>query len=114
MQVHVRAVEERVAFADHRDVAPRIEVRTDDRGGRVVEIGDHRLVAERRRQCLGRHRIDERQLRLPVPQVRLDDAVCIAFLALRDEIRDHGRGLQHAQRLDRHQFGIAGADADPE
>ncbi|KGC52753.1 hypothetical protein DO65_4952 [Burkholderia pseudomallei] len=114
MQIHVRAVEERIAFADHRDVAARVEMRGDERGRRIVEIGDHGFVAKRRRQRLGRHRVDERQVRLRIGQMPLDDAERVAFLALRDEVRHHGRGLQHAQRLERQQFGVARPDAEPE
>ena len=42
MQMHVGAVEQRIALAEHRDGAAGIEVRGDRRGGGVVEVARSR------------------------------------------------------------------------
>ncbi len=44
--------------------------------------------------------------------MRFDDAERVAFLALRDEIRDHGRRFEQTQRFQRDQLRVAGADAE--
>ena len=111
MQVHVGTVEERVALADHRHVAAGVQVRGQLFGGGVVEIADDGLVAQRRFQLLGGHRVDQRQAHLGLVQVRLDDAEGVALLALGHEIADHRRRAQQAQGLEGDQFGIAGPDA---
>ncbi len=114
VQVHVGAVEERVALADHGDIAPGIEMRGHHLGRRVVEVGDHALVAERRLERLGGDGVDQRQLQLRLVQMRLDDAVGIALLALGDEVGHHRRGAQVAHRFQGQQLRVAGADADAE
>ena len=44
MQVHVGAVEQRIALAEHRDGAAGVEMRGDRRGGGVVEVVDRVAV----------------------------------------------------------------------
>ncbi|MCY1540427.1 hypothetical protein D9M68_760660 [compost metagenome] len=116
VQVHVGAVEEGVAFADHRHVAAGFQVLGHLLGGGVVEVADDGLVGQRWFQFLGGHRIDQRHALLGFRQVLLDDAEGVAALALAGlrlghEIAHHGRRLQQAQGLDRDQLRVAGADA---
>ena len=62
VQMHVGAVEQRIALAEHRDGAAGIEMARDRGGGGVVEIADGVAVATPRSSDLGRHRIEQRQL----------------------------------------------------
>ena len=48
MQMHVGAVEQRIALAEHRDGAAGIEVGGDRRGGGVVEVADRAAVGRGR------------------------------------------------------------------
>ena len=119
VQVHVGAVEERVALADHRHVLAGVQQPGDLLGAGVVEVGDHILVGERRGELLGGHRVDQRQTLLAGVQMGLDDAEGIAAVAgvvlgLRHEVGHHRRRLEQTQGLEGKQLGVAGADAEAE
>jgi hypothetical protein len=113
VEVHVGAVEERVADAKDRDVAPRVEVLGELDGAAVVELTKLGLVPTRMGALLGCHREGERQLDLLRPQVRLGHGARDAAAVLGARVGDHVGGLDHATCLDRHQLGVAGPDADP-
>ena len=61
MQMHVGAVEQRIAFAEDGDGAARIEMARHGGGGLVVEVADGIAIRGRARRHLGRHRIEQRQ-----------------------------------------------------
>ncbi|MGZ2384370.1 hypothetical protein ACVIDN_005794 [Rhizobium brockwellii] len=60
MQVHIGAVEERIAFAENGDGQPGIEMPGNGFGRLVVELGDQALIAFVVLVDFGRHRIKER------------------------------------------------------
>ncbi|MOA06970.1 hypothetical protein D3C78_1266410 [compost metagenome] len=111
MQVHVGAVEERVALTDHRDIATGVQMRGEFLAGGVVEVADHLLVGQRWRQGLGGHRVHQWQQGLCVLQMRLDDAERIALFTFGHEVRHHRRLAQQAQGLDGNQLRVTGAHA---
>ncbi|MCY1362479.1 hypothetical protein D9M69_491990 [compost metagenome] len=116
MQVHVGAVEEGVALADHRHVATGVQMPGHLLGGGVVEVADDGFVGQRRFQFLGGHRVHQRHALLGVGKMLLDDAEGIAALALAGfrlghEVPHHLRRLQQAQGLQGNQFRVARAHA---
>ena len=103
-QIHERAVEERIAFANHRDVVAGGQGFADLDRGAVVDV----VRREARRQ----KRHPDRDLALGARQVTGHDLAREAGADLRRGPGEHRHGLQDAQRFQRHQFGIAGTDAD--
>src|SRR5262249_35798678 len=98
------AIEERIALAEHRDIAPAGGVAGDGRGGGIVDLRLGELaVAEGHA---------DGDLRLAARQVRRHDLAREAVAGLRRRIGDDGHGLQNAQRLQGDQLGIAGTDTE--
>ena len=103
-QIHERAIEERIALANDRDVAPGIEVPGNVRGGGGV----NRLGGK----PVGNKWHADWDLGLAARQVDGNDATRQAVAVLRSGIREHGCIAQDTERLERNQLGIAGADAE--
>ena len=112
MHVHVGAVEQRIALGEQGDVAARVEVRGDAVGGLAVEVLHRAGVAAGMIGGLGGHRVDQMLLDLARPQVRLGDAARDAASVPGAVVGDDVGFADHPRRLDRHQFRIAGPEAD--
>ena len=112
MQMRIRAVEERIAGADHGDVLAGVELGGERCGARIVE-GDERVaIAGVGLGKLGGEGIIEAdQLGVRV-DLAVDDAPRIADAALLGEIGDDRRRFQNARGFQRHQLRVARADAD--
>ncbi len=74
VQMHVGAVEQRVAFGEQRHVAPGVQVRGDALGRVGVEVFERTGVAAGMIRGLGGHRVDQVLLELTGPQIRFGDA----------------------------------------
>ncbi|MNL41335.1 hypothetical protein D3C87_1637390 [compost metagenome] len=81
-QIHEGPVEERIALAQHGDIAAGIEMHGKLQGSLVVDI--------LRRKALDAHGHHDRHLDLAVAQIRRDDAAGEALAAVRRGIGDHG------------------------
>ena len=112
VQMHVGAVEQRIALADHRDDAAGIEMRGDCSRGAVVEIADGIAVAVAVLRQFGGDGIEQRQFDDFGAQVLRGDGARMTFISRFGEMRDHVGLAERAHRLERHQFRIARADAD--
>src|SRR5579875_2479972 len=112
VQVHVGAVEERVALAQHGHVAPRVKVRGDRRRGALVEVVQRPLVPTWMLALLGRHGIAERKLKLLGADVGRGGSTSDAATVASGQVGDHSRLLDRAPALDCDQLRIAGTDAD--
>ncbi len=112
MQVHVGAVEQRIALADHRDAAARIEMSGERGGAAVVEGRDPAAIGGLMPGNFGGHGIEQRDLGNAGPQMAGGDGARLARIAGLGEVRDHVGLAQRPQCLERHQFGVAGPDAD--
>ncbi len=86
----------------------------DGRGGRVEEGVDSRGVGRVAGRDLGGHRIAERQLDRAGLHVGGGDGARVAGAAGLGEMGDDVRLAERAHRLQRHQLGVAGPDADPD
>jgi len=103
-QVHERAIEERIALAQDRDVASGLEV--------AAELARGRVVGRLRGEARGLDRHADRDLdRRAVGEMRGGDAARQAVAGLGRRIGDHGTGAQPMQRLERDELGIARPDA---
>ena len=112
-QMHERAVEQRIALAQQRDVAARSRRCAAMRSAlSFVERGQRGAIVRIVERNFRRHGI----VRAAVPRWRrqpaVDDLARVAAPSRLGEIGDDRRGLHHAHGLDRQQFGIAGPDAD--
>ncbi len=113
VHVHVGAVEQRIALREQDHGPARVEMPREPRGGRLVEVGQGALVAERMVGGADGHGVD--QLLLDGrggDQVTGDAAGVGPFAGAGVVGHDVGRG-DEACGLERDQFGVAGADADP-
>ena len=113
MQMHVGAVEQRVALADHRNRASGFEMRGNLGGGLIIEIPDRIAIAGAAFRQFGRHRIKQRQFDDAGAQMRARQSTreWLAFPALAKCAIDVRLG-KRARRLQRHQLRIARPDAD--
>ena len=112
VQVHVGAVEQRVALGEQRHVASGIQMRGDALGGLDVEVLDGTGVAAGMIGRLGGHRVDQVLLDLAGPQVRFGDAAGDAA-AVSGAVVGHHVGLaDHPGGLDGHQLWVAGPQPD--
>ena len=112
MQMHVGAVEQRIALAEDRDGAAGIEMARDGGGGVIIEVADGFAVGGRACRHLGRHRIEQRQLLDAGTQMLRDDPARVAGVARLGEMRDDVRLGECARGLQGQQLRIARADAD--
>ena len=99
MQMHVGAVEQRIALAENGDGAAGIEMARHGGGGVVVEVADGIAVGRLARRHLGRHRIKQRQLLDAGTQMLRDDPARIAGVAGLGEMRDDIGLGERARRL---------------
>ena len=112
MQMRVRAIEEGIAGANHRNVPAGIEPGGEHRGARIVE-GDKRVAIAGigLGQLRGEGIIEADELGVRI-ELAVDDAPRVADAPLLGEIGDDRRRFENARRLERHELGVTGADAD--
>ena len=91
---------------------PAVEVLRDRRGGHVEEGVDRDCVGRVAGRDLGGDRIAERQLDRARAHVGGGDGAGVAGAAGLGEMGDDVGLAERAHRLQRHQFGVAGPDAD--
>ena len=113
VQMHVGAVEQRVALGEQRHVASGIQVCGDAPGGVGVEVLDRAGVAAGMIGRFGGHRIDQVLLDLPGPQVGFGDAAGDAAPVPGAVIGHHVGLADHPGGLDGHQLRVAGPQPDP-
>ena len=112
MQMHVGAVEQRIALRQHGHGAAGCKVFGYFCRGFFVEGEDLRLVVGMVLVDLGGDGIVQRQFHRARPDMALDDGAGIAVGIALGEMR-HDIGLsERAHGLQRQQFGVAGAGAD--
>ena len=103
-EIEERAVEERVALAQHGDVASGRDMGDDLVGRARIDLRLRELaVAERHA---------DGDLLLTAGQMRRHDRAREAVAGFGGRVGDDGRGAQDAQRLEGQQLRIAGADAE--
>ena len=112
MQVHVGAVEHRIAFADHGNHASGFEMRGDLGGGFIIEVADRVAITGAAFRQLGRDRIEERQFDDAGAHMRRGDRARVARVSSLGEMCNDFGLSKCTRRLERHQLGIAGSDAD--
>jgi hypothetical protein len=100
VQVHVGAVEQRIAFAHHGDDAPGIDMRCDRRRSSIVEFAHRVAISRLVLPNFGGHRIDQRQLLDPGLESAGDDGASIAAVAALGKVRDHVGFRERAHRLE--------------
>ena len=98
MEVHVGAVEERVAFREDSDRQPGVKAGGDTCRRGVEEPVDRLAIGGIGLRDLGGHGIEERQFGDARPQMGFDDPAGIAGVPGLGEIGDH---FGFADRLDR-------------
>ncbi len=104
VEVEERAVEERIALAQHGDGTPG--------GGVGEDVGRGAIVDLRLRELAVAERHADGDLPLTAGQVRRHDLPREAVADVGRRIGDDGCGAQDAQRLEGQQLRIAGADAE--
>src|SRR5580692_7780584 len=110
--MHVGAVEQRIAFADHGDDAAGIEMRGDCSCGAVVEIADGIAVTVAVPRQFGGDGVEQRQFDDVGAQMLRGDGARMTVISRFGKMRDHVSLAERAHRFQRHQFRIARADAD--
>src|SRR5271168_5145164 len=110
--MHERAVKQRIAFAQERDVASLAQMRGDAFGAALVERRQSRAISRVGEMNFRRYGVDERQFLISGRQPRVDDFSRVAAPPRLGEKGHDRRRSQHAHGLDREQFGIARPDAD--
>src|SRR6267154_1933115 len=112
VQMHERAVEERVTFAQHGDVATGGDMLQQPTHAIVVKDPQHIAIGRIFQRDLGGDRIFQRLLDHAGRQHAIDHGAGVAGASGFPEMGDHaGRGDQ-PRRLEAHQLRIAGAEAD--
>src|SRR5216684_3237858 len=111
--MHVGAVEQRIALAEHGDAAAGIKVRGNRARAAVVEFLDLAAIGGGVLRNLGGHREKQRQLDDVGLEMACDDRARIARITGLGEMRDHVGLLEGAHGFERQQLGIARTDADP-
>ena len=104
IEIKERAVEKRIALAQHGDIPPGRDLLEDLVGRAVIDLRLGELaVAERHA---------DGDLLLTAGQMRRHDLAREAVAGFGGRVGDDRRGAQDAQRLQGQQLGIAGADAE--
>ncbi len=112
MEVHVGAVEKRIALAQHRDCPSGEKMRGDGLGRGVVEVGDLALIGVMILVDLSRHRVVERQFGHARLQKTFDHRAAVAVASGLGEIGDDIRFAERPDRLYGQEFRIAGTRSD--
>src|SRR6185437_13511368 len=110
--VHVGAVEQRIALAQHNHVAAGFEFARDFARSLVVKCAQHVAIAGAAFRDFGGDRKDERQLGDAAAQMRRSDTARVARFAALGKERHHLGVAQGARGLQGHKLRIARADAD--
>ncbi len=113
MQMHVGAVEQRIAFGDHGDDAAGVEMRGDGRGRRVVERGERLAIGGVRLGDLGRDRIEQRQLLDAGLEMRGGDGARVARVPRLGEMGDDVGLVQSAMAFSVSRSGSPGPTPTP-
>lgn len=112
MQMHVGAVEQRVALRQDRNHTALIEMGGYRLRRRLVEARNGSAVVVVILVDLDGDRIDQRQLDHVVAEMCIGDGAGVAIGTALGEMRDHVSLGQRAHGLERQKFGIAGPGAD--
>ena len=100
MQIHVRAVEQWVAFGEHHDIAAGVQVLAQPLSGLVVEIVDGAVVAQRMISRPGRHGIDQQFLDDLIADQRIGDGASDRSAGSAGVVGDHISVLDQPRRLE--------------
>ncbi len=112
VNIHERAIEKRITLRDHGDILTAIEMACYGVRYLAIEITDDLLVIHMCGEFFRRHRIDERYQNLFRRKIVLNDCKGVALLALGGVIGHDRRVFEKAERLQRYQFRVAGADTE--
>src|SRR5215467_999325 len=107
VEVHVGTVEERVTLADHGDEKAIVEVRCKFASSLVIKRANDVAIRSFVTRQLGRHRKDQRQFPHSRFKVAGSDDPGISGLHSFGEMRHDIGLLQHADRLQRDELGVA-------
>ena len=88
MQMHIGAIEQRIALAEDRDGAAGIEMARDGGSRGIIEVADGFAVGDRACRHPDRHRIQHRQLLNAGTQMLRDGPARVAGVARFGEMRD--------------------------
>ena len=114
VEIHVRAVEEGVAFAENGDIAAGAEMRGQLFRHLVVELKEGGFVAAGMVGLFRRDGIDHGEFNLPMHELGGDDETGVALAVLCCRVGDDVRLAEDAQRFERHELRVAGAESDAE
>src|SRR5262245_15051599 len=112
MQMHVGAVKEGIALANHGDAAAFIEMTGDCLRALVVEVVQRAAISRCALGNLRRYRIAQLELGNVRRQIFFDNGARAAAIAILGEMRDDVSLFQCSHSFNGEQFGIAGTDAD--
>src|SRR5262249_28658094 len=112
VEVHVGAVKERVALADHGDEKAIIEVRGELARSLVVERANDVAIRGFVTRQLGRHWKDQRQFPHSGLKVAGGDGAGVSGLRSFGKMRHHIGLLQHANRFQRDELGVAWSNSN--
>jgi hypothetical protein len=111
-EMHERAIEKRIAFAEQRDIEAGLQALGDRGGARFIERRERSDIAGMVEGNFGGDGIVERQFLARVWQPAIDNFARIAAPPCFGEIGDDGRRLNQAYRFHRQQFRIPRPEAD--
>ena len=109
MDVHVRPEEQRIAFGQHGDHAPRIQMRCDLGRGVVKEVLDRYTVFNSRGRVLGRNGVQQRQIDRVGTEVVLCRVAGVTLISGLRKVGDDVCPLQCTDRPDCQQVRVSGA-----
>jgi hypothetical protein len=110
--MHVGAVEQGIALADHRDEPSGIEMRRKAHGGAVVKRAQRVAIDASRARHLTRHWIIERQLLDARLEVICRDRTRVARVAVLGEMHHEIGFAQRPHRFQGHELRIARPHTD--
>ena len=112
MDVHVRPEEQRIAFGQHGDHAPGIQMRCDLGRGVVKEFLDRYTVFNSRGRMLGRNGVQQRQIDRSGTEVVLCRVAGVTLVSGLRKVGDDVRPLQCTDRPDCQQVRVSGTYSD--